>query len=448
MEEMNQLDDALQIADSPEELAARLKEIMSQDDKPKREINPDWVDPKDIRADDNDKWNEVVEGDSYPQVVFELLRRSVLLPRANFQLPIAASYLMLPSVFCNRVPILLSQGGSGTGKSTLSHLACGIHNTEPLGAGSTFPSIRNQIRNDRFFDPESGSRGNQNEKNCCLAWEDISSRSLRDFDGKIFDLLKLGVDRKGKISIANMGGSNMEFEVFSPKLISSISPFYAEHDFRELIRRLIVIEHKRYDYFSSTDHSDLQCDIEPDDLLDLQGIDWKGCKSAFDSFWLSKPIALQYAEVRRSIKKSKSLDFPTAYFDMSKDLITTGVVCGFFPSVSTAIEHYAAYFEWHKWKIESQATGTEMVLREFIKVKREDYDNKWDKAFIAGTQDFMDPFRLQPIEIKDFLDKKAKDGELDVNVSPRERAQVMEALGYKLKTEAGTSTNYWYLASE
>jgi hypothetical protein len=355
---------------------------------------------------------------------------------------------MLPSVFCNKAPICLSQGGSGTGKSTLSHLACGIHNTEPLGAGSTFPSIRNQIRNDRFFDPDSGSKGNLNEKNCCLAWEDISSRSLREYEGKIFDLLKLGVDRKGKISIANMGGTNMEFEVFSPKLLSSITPFYAEHDFRELIRRLIVIEHKRFDFFSSTDHSQIQCDIEPDDLIDLSSVEWKGCKAAFDSFWLNRETASRYAEVRRSVRKGRHSEFPTAYFDMSKDLITTGIVCGFFTSIDHAVGHFAEYYEWHKHRIESQATGTEMVLREFIRVKREDYNAKWEKAKSVGTEDFLDPFRLQPIEIKDFLDKKAKDGELDVNVTARERSSVMESLGYKLKTEAGTSTNYWYPATE
>lgn len=431
-----------------EDTAQRLKELLSEDEPVRTYVDPDWVDPKDIRAEDNSKWSDVSNRHHYPDVILDLLTRSVLLPRADFQLPIAATYLMAPSVFCNRIPILVSQGGSGTGKSTLAHLACGIHSSEPLGAGSTFPSIRNQIRNSRFYDPDSGSRGTKNEKNCCLAWEDINSASLRAFDGNIFNLLKLGVDRKGKISIANMGGSNSEFEVFSPKLISSIHPFYAEHDFREIIRRIIVIEHKKYNLFSTGDHSSAQEDLSPDDLIDLGELDWSGCKSAFDTFWLSKHNANEFARVKRSITKSKSVKFPSAYFQISKDLIATGVVCGFFSSVTNAVVHFSEYFEWHQLRIESQATGAEMLMRSFIEQKQKLYEATYERAVASGTQEYLDPLRLDPKEIKEFLENKSRDGELDINATPRERNYVMESLGWRLKTESGSSTNYWYPATE
>lgn len=446
--EMEELDQALSESETAEDLAARLKEIMSEDAPNKPTIPSNWANPKDIRADDNTLWTEVGEGGTFPQIILDLLTKSVLLPRADFQIPIAASYLMIPSAFCNRLPVLVSQGGSGTGKSTLAHLACGIHGVEPLGAGSTFPAIRNQIRNSRFRDPDAGSRGSENEKNCVLAWEDISSRSLRDFEGRIFDLIKLGVDRKGRVSMAAMGGTNITFEVFSPKLISSITPFYSEHDFRELIRRIIVIEHKAYRFFTTSDQSAIQSHIEPDDLIDLAGIDWRNCTESFNDFWFDRPNAEYYASIRRQVKKTKGSNFPTAYFDMTKDLIACGVTCGFFGSINDAIDHFAEYFEWHKYKIESQASGTEMILRGFVAEKLQTYSDMYERAVAKGTEEYQESFRISPQEIKDFLDAKNRTGELEINVTPRERSNVMEALGYRLRPDMNSQNNYWFPASE
>lgn len=412
-------------------------------DTPKRDKS--WVSPADIREQDSDRWEDMTDETEFPSQIRDLIIKSILLPRGDFQIPIVSSYLMLPSVFCNRTPVLVSQGTSGSGKSVLSHLSCKIHETEPLGAGSTFPSIRNQIRKVRFYDPEEGDRDQHNEKNCVLAWEDINSKSLEEYEGKIFDLLKLGVDRKGKISIAGMNGKNLEFPVFSPKLVSSIHPFYAEHKFRELIRRIIVVEHKRFDLFSTNDESLLYSGVIPDDLLDIDSIDWKGINQKFNDFWLKGDTPLEFAKVKRSLKKNNKSGIPTAYFEMWKDLIVCGVVCGYFDSVSTALSHYSEYYDWHVERVESMASGTEMLLRSFIQNKANQYATKFDSAKAVGAEDMLDPFRLDPTEIKQFLDERSRDGELEITPNARERTMVMQSLGYKLKTDEGK--NYWYPAN-
>lgn len=437
--------DETQVVDR-EDLSALLAEYANPEPVGGRR-DKSWINPADIREQDSDLWSEIAEGGTLPEKVRDLLTKAVLLPRGDFQIPIVASYLMLPSVFCNKAPIIVSQGTSGSGKSVLSHLACKIHSTEPLGAGSTFPSIRNQIRNTRFYDPDEGDKDHHNEKNTVLAWEDINSKSLQEFEGKIFDLLKLGVDRKGKISIAGQNGKNMEFPVFSPKLVSSIHPFYAESQYRELIRRIIVIEHKRFDLFSTSDESLIYSGVIPDDLIDIDSLDWYGLNNQFNDFWLKGDNAHEFAKVKRSMKKPKNGGIPTAYFEMWKDLMTTGVVCGYFDSVSSVISHFSEYYTWHLERVESMATGTEMLLRTYIKSKFEKWEAKFNLAKQTGMEDMIDPFRLEPSEIKIFLDDKSREGELEINPNARERTAVMEGLGYKLKTDSSDGKNYWYPAN-
>lgn len=430
-----------------DKLSAILADIAGEDDPKTQKRDSSWVNPADIRATDSELWSDLIEAPTFPLQVLGLLKSTVLLPRGDFQAPIAASYLMLPSTFCNKIPILVSQGASGSGKSTIAHLACAIHGVEPLGAGSTFPAIRNQIRNNRFYRPEDGDSDDFNEKNCVMAWEDINPQALRGFDGNIFNLLKLGVDRKGKLSIAQVGGKNMEFSVFSPKLISSIHAFYAEHEFRELIRRIIVIEHKKFAHFGNDDFSLFYGDMTPDDLLDLSNINFDGITSEFNNYWMNKDTAQEFARIKKSIRKPKTVEFPSAYFDMSKDLMTTGVVCGFWSSVNDAIEHMAQYFEWHKERIESAATGTEMLLRQLIRSKQELWELNFHKLKEKGQEDFCDPFRLDPVEIKNFLDDKSKTGEIEIVPNPVQRALVMESLGFRLKTGEDDTKNYWYPAN-
>jgi hypothetical protein len=409
---------------------------------PKRDSS--WVNPADIREGNSESWTEYTTSDHFPTQVMELLKQCVLLPRGDFQAPIAASYLMLPSVFCNKIPVAFSQGASGSGKSQIAYFACSIHDIEPLGSGSTFPAIRNQIRQNRFYDPKEGDRDPHNEKNCCLAWEDINPQSLRAFDGNIFNLIKLGVDRKGKISIAQLGGENIEFSVFSPKFISSIHAIYAEHDFRELIRRIIVIEHKRYSQFTQGDYSEFYRDVTPDDLLDISAINWEGMSRKFNDFWMQKETAQEFAKAKRSLRRPQGSIFPAALFDMYKDLMATGVVCGYFESTKAAVNHMMQYSEWHRDRIENAATGTEVILRELINSKRSLWDIEFERLKSKGQEDFCDSFSLDASEIKLFLDEKHRLGEIEINPNARERSTVMESLGFRLQLNPSTNKNEWF----
>lgn len=431
-------------ASSPDQLSVILADIAGDDKPAVARRDASWVDPSEIRESDSELWTDYTSSNYFPTQVMELLQQCVLLPRGDFQARIAASYLMLPSVFCNKIPILFSQGASGSGKSTIAYYACAIHGVEPLGSGSTFPAIRNQIRQVRFYDPKQGDKDPYNEKNCCLAWEDINPQSLRSFDGNIFNLIKLGVDRKGKISIASLGGENIEFSVFSPKLISSIHPVYAEHDFRELIRRIVVIEHKRYSQFLQSDHSDFYDGITPDELLDISSINWEGMSKEFNNFWMDKETAQKFAKARKSLRRPKGSDFPAALFDMYKDLMATGIVCGYFESAYDAVEHMQKYAVWHQERIENAATGTEVLLKELINSKRSLWDIEFERLKSKGQEDFCDPFSLDASEIKLFLDEKHRLGEIEINPNARERSTVMESLGFRLQLNTSTNKNEWF----
>lgn len=105
------------------------------------------------------------------------------------------------------------------------------------------------------------------------------------------------------------------------------------------------------------------------------------------------------------------------------------------------------YFQWHNETIESAATGTEMLLRAFIKLKRDAWDKDFERLKARGQEDFIDPFCLDPTEIKMFLDEKSKSGEIEITPNARERANVMEGLGFRLQTGDDASKNYWYPAN-
>lgn len=430
-------DDTLYVSDF-------LKQAMEQE-----KIRPTSVDKTDFsqfRDDSKDYWNELVEGESFPEMLSHLLDQSILLPRHDEQAKTALSYLLLPSALCNRVPILFSQGASGCGKSTLGYIACALHDTPPISAGSTFASIRNTIQTARVWNPKEALEQPGNERHCCLIWEDIKPDDLSSNDGNIFSLLKNGVERSGTITIAQLGGENLRFKVFSPKLISSIHPLYARHEFRELVRRLIVIQHKPVAHWLASDYCDSTKSVDSSELIELSDLNWAGFKKEFREFWEDKERLSTWSATQRKLARFKKHGMNPNDYKMSRDLICTGVVCSVFEDIDHACSHFTNYWQWHRDTIESQASATQKALSAFIKSQTETQAEQNAKLVGTPMSWAIKPLEIDAKALKSWCEYLAAQGELDTNPNVREINACMNSLGWELKPNS-SNRNTWQLAN-
>jgi hypothetical protein len=351
---------------------------------------------------------------------------------------------MLPSALCNRVPIIFSQGSSGSGKSTLGYILCALHGQVPISAGSTFASIRNTIATVRCWDAKVPLEHVGNEKNAALVWEDIGASDLLANDGNIFALLKNGTERSGTISIAELGGTNKIFKVFCPKAISSIHPLYARYEFRELVRRLIVIQHKPRDMWSGEDFDDANRNSTPDELVDLSDLNWDGFQGAFRDYWEDKDVLQRWSSVSRSLAATKNHGIPGTLYKMSRDLICCAVVTGLLPNKEQALEHFRRYWQWHRDNIEAQASATQKALQRFID-EQTALTREANAKLVGTTMEWaIKPVEIDPTALKRHLETLYASGELDTGIQVKEVNAAMNNLGWELRPNT-QKRNTWQL---
>lgn len=389
-------------------------------------------------------WLELVgDIESFPLRVKEIVRQSVMLPRHDFQVPIVAAYLMTPSALCNQIPILYCAGQSGSGKSTIGLIASALHGLQPIGAGSTFASIRNTIGASRRYDLTLPLSEEGNEKNTCIVWEDISPHDLLSEGNQTFALLKNGVTRSGTIQIAELGGTNVSFNVFCPKIISSIHHLYAKHQLRELVRRVLVIQHKHFDYWLAEDR--VECDTLPDadELPDITTIDFTGFQSSFESYWSDHAVLNQWAKTARSLSSSRPKAFPANQWKMLKDVMCAGIVTGIWASREDAIESMLRYTRWHVANIESQASATQKALSRFIE-ERTTAQKEQNAEFVkSGMQRYVTPLEISAYDLKKHVELLKAQGELDTNSNVSDVNMAMNNIGWELKPSPSGHGNTW-----
>lgn len=379
-----------------------------------------------------DSWELFCDSDYFPEQLLSILKEFLLLPRADFQIPIAASYLMLCSPMCHQLPILFSHGLSGSGKSTLGHIACKLHNRRPISAGSTPVAIRNDIQNGRWYEPKAGRSEKGNERPYALVWEDINANELLRQDGMILSILKNGIDRSGTVSIGALGGVNVEFEVFAPKYLSSVHPLYSDYQFRELVRRCIVIEHKPYSLWNENDYSNFYHLRDAEDINKIEFVNWDGLQHAFMNFWRDIERLKEYASLKRSLARIKKHGIQDVYYRPSLDLIATGVICGFWQTKEQGIDHMREYWMWHENNVTDEKSATEKSLLKFINSKTEKVQTQNDQFRQLGMYGCIREVEISPKELRDYiLDANIK-GELDSGISNKEIVRAMNGLGWKL----------------
>jgi len=215
-----------------------------------------------------DIWNPDL---SIGENTVNLIDNSVVLPKKNLQLPIIASYFLVPSAICNILPILFLCGDKGSGKSLLSTIGAGFHNTEINSSVTTFAALRNYLNSQRWelVDIETGET---QERHCMMVFDNVTEFT---FSNDYTYLLFLnGYNRKtDRISISSgRAGENIVFHVFSPKIVSSIHALYLRGKFTELERRVIPVWTKPFEQFSKEEKKELGTESLLD-KLDLNFVD-------------------------------------------------------------------------------------------------------------------------------------------------------------------------------
>ena len=369
---------------------------------------------------DGDPWQDVLSED-VPQAIYEAVFKTLLIPRWNEQWRLICSYLALPSRFAHNSPICFSVGKPGSGKSQLARIVAAMLGLDMADSGSTTAGLKRLIMSSKFRNP-GGGIVSSNEQDFFVLWEDLSTETLNDVDR--FSFIKNGVNYRATFIKAGESVSDVsKFPIFAPKIVSSISPLWLIHDYRELQRRVLVVNHKPFQEWKSDDFCVETQGRHPNDLLEIEEIDFQGFKGEREMFWNLNHA--RFKEIRKSLSRAKT-ELSRPLFTMLLDILVTGIICGYYSDSKDAIQDAERYWNRHLATIESASDPLTAIL----------------KPFLANIESMGSQItRIQTNVIKTFVNDKAKNGELNVIPTPGIVYQKMTALGYSLKEESGS--NYW-----
>ncbi|QLE54824.1 hypothetical protein [Nostoc sp. TCL26-01] len=248
-------------------------------------------------------------------------------------------------------------------------------------------------------------------------------------------MLLFGYNRStDKISIAQTDGTNKEFHVFSPKIISSIDDLHLNMELEELHRRLLVIPHKSFDAFSYEEKKQYEdFDIHAD-RIDIDSIHWDGIEDKFFSFWNNSENCKLYAKYRNILTKKGKKEFKhsmkSEQWIISIDLIVTGLVAGTWRNIPDAINHMEKYWDYANSNIFNQSPAIIEHLEAFIEdevgVQRQ-MNRQLEEAGRRGI-----PLIINPQKLKNRLEYHKNRGELNIYFNQETVVKIMSSLGWKL----------------
>lgn len=398
-----------------------------------------YLDPNDFYRQEMESWEELWDDDAtLYENVYNILQQSVLLPQKDLMLPILATYILIPSKWALILPILFSWGGKGSGKSTTAIFANKLHGrNQTFSSTDTFSAIRNALDGMRWIDI---TEKDLEKEGALLAWDNLHVSTLKR-DERIYQLLLFGYSRASdKISIAQPDGSNKEFFVFCPKIISSVDDIHLYPEFEELHRRLLVIPHKSFEEFN-TDEKQAYEDFDIfTDKLDIDSIHWDGIEDKFYSFWNDTDNCKLYAKYRAALTRKGKKDFvhtmTSSQWTISIDLMVTGLIVGAWKTPTEAINHMNAYWEFANKHIFSQLGATIEHLKAFIEeeigMQRTLNQQLAEKGKTGIT------LIISPQKLKNRIAYHNARGELDINPRQQDVIFIMSKLGWRLTSKGWT----------
>ena len=380
-----------------------------------------------------DDWRDLwVEDNSLFENYKAIIKRFVILPWEDDLLPIVAGYLCTSAKWSKILPVMFCWGLQGSGKSTLANLAVALRGVgRAFSPNDTFASIRNEINILKYFDPEEKEL---KRDNTLMAWDNIYSSSF-DADPKLYRLILVGYDAKQSIiRIAGQAGINIEFDVFCPKIISSIEAIHCASNLGELHRRLLIIPHRQIDSIEGG----LSL-AEERDLLQLTQIDWTGIDTEFITHWLSKDTCHNFTKWRSFLqrnvgKKTSKIKLPEHFtalrWTVSLDSIASIMACSTIIDPTEIIEWFGAY-----WSRIDSVCGFVSPLKEQLGIFIENaVGNQLEinaKARAMGQPPVCEPV-LNASSLKEFMDAAYAGGLVDELPTIKKLSPIMAELGWKL----------------
>jgi hypothetical protein len=397
------------------------------------DIRAQYVDPLAFE-DDLDSWEGFWDDDlNLYENYCNIIHQSVILPWEDDLLPIVAGYFCASAKWSKILPVMLCWGLQGSGKSTLANLSVILRGVNrAFSPNDTFASIRNELDTLKYFDPEEKLL---KRDNTIMAWDNVYASSF-EVDMKLYRMMLVGYDAKQSIiRIANSNGGNYEFDVFCPKVLSSVEALHQNSSFGELHRRLLIIPHKQVTETSQT----LDGSRDVGELISISDVDWNGISDKFFEFWMTKENCGDFTRWRNWLsknvgKKTSSIQLPATVnslrWTISLDIAATMLAANKSGTPEWAIDCITRY-----WQRIDRVTGFTSPFKEqleyFIDLAVGEQVRANEIATKAGI---APPFKISinPTDLKTFMELCFSEGKLDEFPSVKRYTPLMAELGWKL----------------
>lgn len=147
---------------------------------------------------------------------------------------------------------------------------------------------------------------------------------------------------------------------------------------------------------------------------------------------------IEFSLIKKKLNKSKkfcSEAFNSTRWTISVDVISTGIVTGVFDGIEEGIEHFNQYWEEFDLRTKASASITSKILGEFIEKEMRLINEVNQKAGHVVI-----PPEVEPLKIKNLMNKASSEGLLDCYPSPQLTAEYMGELGWRLGKNAEGKT--------
>ena len=390
-----------------------------------------YINPDDYDSQVLDSWDSLWDDSlTLYENYYRIIRQFVILPYEEDILPIVTAHFCSSAKWAKCLPILLCWGLQGSGKSTIANLGVKLRGMpEAFSSNDTFASIRNYLNYVKYWDEEQTMK----KDNTLMAWDNIYIATLQD-NPNIMKLLLGGYKSDtSRIKIANSTGGHIVFDVFCPKIMSSVEPIHSVDSFGELRRRMMVIPHKVVNGINEDTG-----ERNVSDLLSLDTIDWKGVEDKFIEFWLNESNQLSYVTYRANLarKIGKTIKLPPSVdslkWEISADLCTTLCIADGERPLEYGVERLVAY-----WERVSQVIDSSQVLKTNLEHLIEmSVGHLRRENEIAKTAGFSaTKLVIPPATLKSYLDKKFQAGELPDMPTTKKISPLMAELGWRLSRD-------------
>jgi hypothetical protein len=369
-----------------------------------------------------DDWHELYDfNKSYPDNIYEIVSTGFIVDESLY--PVIVSYLLSPSALCRRLPLLALYGLKGTGKSTLGKWANVIHfgarwTKSTFSPDDTFAAIRNALSSRKYI---GGI-----ERNTMMVWDDISTDVLLR-NPSLYQLLKIGYDKStDTIKIASPNGENIDFHVFSPKIISSVSPWFLDPRLTEIQRRVIAIKTKKIDSLTF-------------DLLNPEDFFWAEFELQLSEYWQDVSRCAEFINnrkviTRRNSKVRKLFTHDSSRWAISHDLIAVMSTL-FHSELVQSVGEFNRFWDYFDKEFGEGESSLLSLLRDWIDAQQQTVRIQIQQLKDSGYEppkELLDALTIKPKMLKGQLADWDRDGRLDMRPNTETVLDAMGQLGYKL----------------